>query len=198
MIHHYASIPDVFELTTTPLSRSSKGSPTVIEFAKAGAGHHFCPPSTPASNLGDTCRDRYESAKGPILSGGSAPIDMVTRTLVEIARMRTPSNEDMPRPTMDTSLFRHGREGSHWIRLGEFSYLQYLMSLRNNSWQKQLQHRERVSSPSSPTPQALTAPPTSAVVAHTLILFSQKRSLSVDERSCPRASQYGWPSLGLV
>jgi hypothetical protein len=64
MIHHYASIPDVFELTTTPLSHPSKGSPTVIEFAKAaGAGRHFCPPSTPASNLGDTCGDRYESAK---------------------------------------------------------------------------------------------------------------------------------------
>jgi hypothetical protein len=33
----------------------SKGSLIVIEFAKAGAEHHFCRPSTPASNPGDTC-----------------------------------------------------------------------------------------------------------------------------------------------
>jgi hypothetical protein len=38
MIHHYASIPDVFELTTTPLSHPSKGSPTVIEFARLERG----------------------------------------------------------------------------------------------------------------------------------------------------------------
>jgi hypothetical protein len=37
------------EPTTTSLSRHSlNGSPTVIEFAKAGAEHHFCPPSIPA------------------------------------------------------------------------------------------------------------------------------------------------------
>jgi hypothetical protein len=48
--------------------------------------------------------------KGPTLSGGSVPTDMVARTLVEIARMRTPSDEDVPRPTVDTSLFRHRGE----------------------------------------------------------------------------------------
>jgi hypothetical protein len=110
MTHHYATIPDVFELTTTPLSRPSKGSPTVVEFAKVGAVHHVCPPSTPASGLGYTCGDRYESTKGSTLSGRSVPTDMVTRTLVEIARMRTPSDEDMPRPTIDISLFRHWDE----------------------------------------------------------------------------------------
>ncbi|KAJ8592769.1 hypothetical protein M405DRAFT_931267 [Rhizopogon salebrosus TDB-379] len=70
MIHHYATIPDVFEFITTPLSRPSKGSPTVIEFAKAGAGHHFFPPSTPASNLGDTCGNRYGSAKDQLYRVG--------------------------------------------------------------------------------------------------------------------------------
>jgi hypothetical protein len=113
MIHHYAPIPDVVELATTPLSHPSKGSLTVIEFAKAGAGHHSCPPSMPASNLGGTCGDRSESAKGPTLSGGSVPTDMVRRRLVEIARIRTPSDEDVPRPTMDTSLFRHWGEKAH-------------------------------------------------------------------------------------
>jgi hypothetical protein len=109
MIHHYASIPDVFELTTTPLSRPSKGPPTVIEFARLERGitstllqRHRAP--------GDTCGDRYESTKRPTLSGRSVPTDMVTRTLVEIARMRTPSDEDVPRSTMDTSLFRHWGE----------------------------------------------------------------------------------------
>jgi hypothetical protein len=109
MIHHYASIPDVFELTTTPLSRPSKGSPTVIEFARLERGITSALLQRQRAT-GDTCGDRYESTKGPTLSGRSVPTDMVTRTLVEIARMRTPSDEDVPRSTMDTSLFRHWGE----------------------------------------------------------------------------------------
>jgi hypothetical protein len=69
--------------------------------------HHFYPPSMPASNLaGDTYGDRYESTKAPTLSGGLVPVDMVTRTM-GIVDMGTPSDKDVPRPSMDTSLFRH-------------------------------------------------------------------------------------------
>ncbi|KAJ8593422.1 hypothetical protein M405DRAFT_810964 [Rhizopogon salebrosus TDB-379] len=71
--------------TTSSLSRSSNGSPTVIEFAKAGAEHHFRPPSTPGRNLGDTCGDRYESANAPTLSGGLVQADMVTRMLSKLS-----------------------------------------------------------------------------------------------------------------
>jgi hypothetical protein len=89
-------MPDVFELIATgsPLSRSlhdltlpslSNGSPTVIEFARAGVEHHFCPPSTPAGNQGDTCGDRYKNAKVSILSSGLVPSDMVIRMLSKLS-----------------------------------------------------------------------------------------------------------------
>jgi hypothetical protein len=77
------------ESTTTSLSRSSNGSPTAIEFAKAGAEHHFHPPSTPGRNLWDTCGDRYESAaKAPTPSGGLVQADMVTRMLSKLSARR--------------------------------------------------------------------------------------------------------------
>ncbi|KAJ8587839.1 hypothetical protein M405DRAFT_820793 [Rhizopogon salebrosus TDB-379] len=38
--------------TDLALPSLPKGSLIVIEFAKAGAEHHFCPPSTPVSNIG--------------------------------------------------------------------------------------------------------------------------------------------------
>ncbi|KAJ8587859.1 hypothetical protein M405DRAFT_820863, partial [Rhizopogon salebrosus TDB-379] len=67
--------------TDLALPSLSKGSLIVIEFPKAGAEHHFCPPSTPVGNIGNTCGDRYESSKAPTVSGGLVPADMATRTL---------------------------------------------------------------------------------------------------------------------
>jgi hypothetical protein len=127
-MHHYALFQNVLSLMCSsllprgavPLSRAHndlvlpslfKGSPAVIEFAKAGAEHHFYPPSTPASNLGDTCGDRYESAEAPTLSGGLVPADMVTRTLSKLSvytfgqGCALPFNGHRPFPTL-------GREGS--------------------------------------------------------------------------------------
>jgi hypothetical protein len=97
-----------------------------------GLGGAFLPsPPMPTSNLEDICRDRYKSVKTSTLSGGLVLADMATRTSSELSawgRLRT---------RMCLALPTLGREGSRWIRLGEFSYLQCLISLQNNSYQKQ-------------------------------------------------------------
>jgi hypothetical protein len=112
------------ESTTASLSRPSNSSPTAVAFAKARAEPSASPPMPTRT---------YAETGTRVQRRQLYPVCWFQQTWQpEIVDMRTSSDKDVPRHP-STLFWHYGEEHSRWVRLGELSCLQYLMSLQNNS-----------------------------------------------------------------
>jgi hypothetical protein len=78
------------ESTTTSVPHPSlTARQLLLHLPRLGRSISSASPPTPTSNIEDTCRDRYKSAKTSTLSGGLIPADMALRTSLELSTLQT-------------------------------------------------------------------------------------------------------------
>jgi hypothetical protein len=119
------------DLALSPLSNSS---PTVA-FGKARESISSSSPPAPTSDIEDTCRDGYKSAKTLTLSGGLVPVDMAPRTSLELStrgRLRRRMYLIFPRPSSGTRA-RITRDRSVWVSCPVCNILCAYKAIRDRS-----------------------------------------------------------------